>query len=844
MLAFTPMENPNISPVNIEDEMRQSFMDYAMSVIISRALPDVRDGLKPVQRRVLFAMQQEGLASNRKHSKCAAVVGAVMKSLHPHGDAPIYETLVRLAQPWNMRYMLVNGQGNFGDVDGDPAAAPRYTECRMTSLSEALLEDLNKETVDFQLNYDETTTEPIVLPASVPNLLINGADGIAVGMATHMPPHNLGEVITAVIAYLEDPTISLQKLMTIVPGPDFPTGGTIYGRSAIAQAYSTGRGIIQIRAKTHFEMLKGKSREIEAIVITEIPFQVNKARLVERIAQLWREKAIEGISDLRDETDRSGMRIVVELKRDATKEVVLNQLYKLTQMQDSYGIINLAIVDGKPVVCSLPELIKHFVAHRRDVVFRRTQFELKSSQERMHLLEGFRIALLNLDKIIATIREAQTPPEAKTNLISRFELSPIQAQAILDMRLQKLTGMERLAVENEHAELKAEIERLLGVLADGKKIDAIIITELQNVREKFQDPRRTQLAEEVDEILVEDLIEDQEMVVTVSHQGYAKRVAASEYRAQKRGGKGVTGAVVKDEDFVEQMFVASSLSSLLVFTTLGRAFLLKVYEIPEAGRTARGRALVNLLQLKDGEQVSALLPVKEFTEGVSIVMATKLGVIKRCSMMDFANTRRSGIIACGLEDNDSLIGVALSDGKSDILLECRSGKSIRFSEEDVRIMGRSARGVTGMKLDKDDHLASMTVVAAGNIAESDESDDNKGSEEELVGVSGQMLLTVCEHGYGKRTPLNVYRVQGRGGKGIIDIQTEGRNGPVVGAFVVEEGDEAMMVTSTGKIVRTKVKDISPRGRNTMGVRLINLDSGERVVAVSRIPESTDVTSDE
>lgn len=832
------MENSAIIAVNIEDEMRQSYMDYAMSVIIGRALPDVRDGLKPVQRRVLYAMFSEGLTSNRKHSKCAGVVGEVLKRFHPHGDSSVYEALVRLAQPWSLRYPLVDGQGNFGSIDGDPAAAYRYTESRMTALAETLLEDIDKDTVDFIPNFDDTTTEPVVLPARLPNLLINGADGIAVGMATHIPPHNLSEIIDATIAWIKNPQITLEELLELVPGPDFPTGGIIYGRGAIRSAYGRGKGILVIRARTSIETIKTGSRETEAIVVTEIPYQVNKSRLLEKIAELVNNREIDGISRLRDESDRSGMRIVMELKRDATSDVVLNQLFKLTPLQESFGVINLAIVDGEPMVCSLSQMLGHFVGHRRDVVTRRTQFDLKKARERMHILEGLRIALLNLDAVIELIRKAQSPSEARQQLVSRYELSEIQANAILDIRLQKLTGMERLAVEREHQELGLEIERLLSILSDMRKVDQIIIDELSAIKAQFTDKRRTEIVDEVDSIGVEDLIEDEEMVVSITRAGYIKRLPLTSYRAQRRGGKGVTGAASKDDDFVEHLFVASSLADLLVFTTLGRLYSIKVYEVPEAGRTARGRALVNLLHLKEDEIVTAVLPVKEFSEGRHVLMTTKQGVVKKCELMDFSKVRKSGIIACGLDEGDSLISVGLTRAGDEIVLATRDGMSIRFAEDEVRAMGRSARGVKGITLDGEDQVVSMTVVGAGPEASAAEvkADGEIPKGDTRVDRSGT-LLSVCENGYGKRTALEDYRVQGRGGKGIIDIKTDDRNGPVVGACAVVDSSDLMLITSSGKVIRIKAAEISVVGRNTKGVRLIDLEEGEKVVAVAPLMES-------
>lgn len=819
--------------VNIEEEMRQSYMDYAMSVIIGRALPDVRDGLKPVQRRILYAMHSEGLASSRKHSKCAGVVGEVLKRYHPHGDSSVYEALVRLAQPWNMRMPLIDGQGNFGSIDGDPAAAYRYTECRMTAFAEKMLEDIDKDTVDFIANFDDTTVEPLVLPSAIPNLLINGADGIAVGMATHIPPHNVAEVVDGAIALIENPAISVAELMKYIPGPDFPTAGIIYGRDAIVSAYQHGKGVLQVRAKAEIESLKVGSREGEAIIVTEIPFQVNKARLIEKIAELVNEREIDGISRLRDESDRKGMRIVMELKRDATAEVVLNQLFKLTPMQVSFGIINLAIVDGKPVVCSLAQLLFNFINHRRDVVTRRTQFELRKAQERMHLLEGFRIALLNLDDVIQLIKSSATPAEAREGLMARYQLTEIQANAILDLKLQKLTGMERLAIEREHEELGKEIQRLLAILADARRVDGIIIEELRSIRERFASERLTKIVETTEDIQIEDLIEDEDMVVSVSHKGYIKRTALAGYRAQRRGGKGVSGAASVEDDYVEHLFVASALADLLVFTSLGRLYWQKVYEVPEAGRTARGRALVNLLHLRPEEIVTAILPVRQFVEDRFVFMATERGVVKKSPLMDFARARRNGIMACTLDDNDKLISVAITHGADEVILATKDGMAIRFSENDVRAMGRNARGVRGINLEGEDVVVSMTVVGG--------SDGDLEEGEMRVNRSGT-LLTVCQNGYGKRSALEDYRVQGRGGKGLIDIKTDERNGPVVGVCAVVDDSDLMIITSGGKIIRTNAKGISVIGRNTRGVTLIDLDEGETVVAVTHLVET--VSEDE
>jgi DNA gyrase subunit A len=810
--------------VNIEEEMRQSYMDYAMSVIIGRALPDVRDGLKPVQRRVLYAMLSEGLLSNRKTSKCAGVVGEVLKRFHPHGDTSVYDALVRLAQDWAMRYRLVEGQGNFGSIDGDPPAAYRYTECRLTAPAELLLRDIDKDTIDLTPNFDDSTMEPLVVPSVWPNLVVNGADGIAVGMATHIPPHNLGEVVDGTIALIENPEIGLHELMRHIPGPDFPTGGIIHGVKPIEAAYELGRGIVKVSGKTHTETLKSKSRETEAIVITEIPFQVNKARLVERIAELVNDKSIDGITRLRDESDRTGMRIVIELKRDATLDIVLNQLYKMTPLQTSFGVINLAIVEGRPVVCSLKQLLTHFINHRRDVVTRRTQYLLKKALERMHLLEGFRIALLNLDEVIQLIKQSDTPQIASAALIGKYGLSAIQAQAILDLRLQKLTGMERLAVEQEHRDLASDIDRFRGILADVRKIDVLIVDELKEVKEKFGDARRTVIEQgEVGALEIEDLIEDEDMVVTVSHKGYAKRTSTSSYREQRRGGKGVAGAGTLEDDFVEHLFIASTHSDLLIFTTLGRLYWLKVYDIPEAGRAARGRALVNLLRLREEEGIAAILPVRDFRPELHIVMVTKQGYIKKTGLMEFNRPRRGGIIACTLNEGDVMIGAYLTGGAHDVVIATKQGMAIRFSESDVRPMGRSARGVIGMRLDAGDEVVGMAVAlsaAEGGDAEAD-----------------RTLLSVCENGYGKRSLLSDYRLQHRAGRGVIDIQTHERNGAVVGVCAVDDSSGLMLITSAGKVIRTQAGGVSVIGRNTKGVRLIDLEPGEKVLAVAPLVES-------
>lgn len=806
--------NTAVEVVNIEDQMKQAYMDYAMSVIIGRALPDVRDGLKPVQKRVLYAMYREGLLSSRKTSKCAGVVGEVLKKYHPHGDIPVYDALVRLAQPWVLRYLLVDGQGNFGSIDGDPPAAYRYTECRMTAMAELLLQDIDKETVDFIPNFDESTSEPVVLPSLIPNLLVNGSDGIAVGMATHIPPHNLREVIKGTIALIENPNITALEMMQHIPGPDFPTGGIIHGRDQIQLAYSTGRGIIQIRARAEIETLKNK-KDVKAIVITEIPFQVNKSRLLEKIAELYNEKKVEGISKLRDETDRKGMRIVVELKRDATPEVVLNQLYKLTPMQESFGVINLAIVEGRPVVCTLVDLLRHFIDHRRDVITRRTRFDLRKAEERMHILDGFKIVLLNLDDVIQLIKKSESPKEAKDGLIKKYELSAIQAQAVLELRLQRLTGMERLAIEKEHQELADEIKALKAILTDSGKVDAIIISQLKEVSEAYGDERRTQILDGTVEIEVADMIEDEEMAVTVSHAGYMKRTSLASYRAQRRGGKGVIGASSKEDDFIENLFVASTHADLMFFTNTGRLYTQKVYSLPESGRTAQGRALVNILSLKEGESVTAIMPVREFSENQFIFMATRKGIVKRMNLSEFAKVRKSGIIALGLEEGDALVGAGITKGQDEIILATHGGVAIRFPEQEVRVMGRSAVGVYGIRLEENDFVVGMTVVAP-------EMKDKLS------------ILSVCQNGHGKRTAVEDYRVQGRGGKGIINIQADERNGPVVGVAAVTNESGIMIITSKGKIIRFNADNLSVIGRNTKGVRLIDLEEGEAVGAVAHV----------
>ena len=798
-------------PVYIEDEMRQSYMDYAMSVIIGRALPDVRDGLKPVHRRILYAMYDMGNVWNSPYKKSARIVGDVIGKYHPHGDVAVYDSIVRMAQDFSMRYPLVDGQGNFGSIDGDPPAAMRYTEIRMDQLAGEILADLDKETVDFIPNYDDSLKEPTVLPSRVPNLLVNGSSGIAVGMATNIPPHNLGEVVDGIVAMVEKPDISVKELMKYIPGPDFPTAGFIHGKEAIAQAYAEGRGIIQMRGKAFTETVKRTGKE--QIIISEIPYMINKVRLIEQIAGLVQEKKIEGISDLRDESDRDGMRIVIELKRDTVAEVVINQLYKHTALQESFGVNMLAIVDGRPKLLSLKDALKAFLDHRKEVVTRRTAYDLRKAEERLHILEGLKIALDHLDAVIALIRRSQDPKVAKEGLIQNFGLTEIQAQAILDMRLQRLTGLEREKILQEHKETVELIAKLKAILADEKEIYRIIIEELKDIKERYGDPRRTQILAHTEEISIEDLIVEEDMVVTISHEGYIKRNPVTLYRAQRRGGKGKIGTTTREEDFVEYLFVASTHSYILFFTTVGKVYWIKVHELPQAGRAARGKPIVNLLHLEEGEKVSAFLSVREFQEGRFVVFATKKGLTKKTELMAYANPRPSGIRAISLEQGDEVIGVRLTDGQQEIILSTLDGQSIRFKEAQVRSTGRGAYGVVGMRMDKGDEVVSMEILSLG-----------------------ANILTVSENGYGKRTDMEEYRLQSRGGKGIITMKTTDKTGRVVGAQQVTDEDQLMLVTNNGKIIRLRVKDIRVIGRNTQGVRLIDLEDSERVVSLARLAE--------
>jgi DNA gyrase subunit A len=808
----------NKVPVNVEDEMKRSYMDYAMSVIIGRALPDVRDGLKPAHRRVLYGMRAMGLASNRGYRKCAKIVGEVMGNYHPHGDASIYDTLVRMAQDFNMRYVLVDGQGNFGSIDGDPPAAMRYTEARPEAIAEALMADLDKETVDFVPNYDETTEEPTVLPAAYPNLLVNGSSGIAVGMATNIPPHNMREVIDGLIAMIdlsgEAKDVRFRALMKAVPGPDFPSGGFIVGREGIFNAYKTGRGSLTLRARATTE--ESKKGDRVSIVVTEIPYQVNKARLIEKVADLVREKVIEGISDLRDESDRDGMRIVFELRRGEVPEVVLNNLYKHTQLQTTFGIIMLAIVGGRPKVLPLLEIIEHFIEFRREIVRRRTEFELRKAEARAHILEGLKIALDHLDEVIRLIRASRSPAEAREGLMNQFALTQIQSQAILDMQLQRLTGLERQKILDELAELQRTIERLRAILGSDALLMQLVVNELKAVRDRFGDERRTEIIDESGEFRIEDLIVDEDMAITVTGTGYIKRTPITTYRMQRRGGKGRIGMRTREEDFVSHLFIASTHAYIMIFSDRGRAYWLKVYEIPDVGPGGKGKAIANLVSMEEGEKIAALLTVREWPaeEGLQfIVMGTRKGVIKKTDLSAFSNPRAGGIIAMGVEDGDAVIAVELSDGSEQIFLGTRDGMAIRFAESDVRAMGRVAYGVRGISLRDDDEVVAMEVVHEGGA-----------------------MLTVTQTGYGKRTDLGEYRLQSRGGVGIINIQTSERNGKVVGVAYVHGEDELMLISQQGKILRMVTSGIRAIGRATQGVRLIGMEEGDRVVSVARLAE--------
>ena len=806
-------------PVNIEDEMRRSYMDYAMSVIVGRALPDVRDGLKPAHRRVIYGMRVMGLTSNRSYRKCAKIVGDVMGNYHPHGDASIYDTLVRLAQGFNMRYTLVDGQGNFGSVDGDPPAAMRYTEAKLERLADDLMADLDKETVDFVPNYDETTKEPSVLPAPYPNLLVNGSSGIAVGMATNIPPHNLREVINGVVWVAEHSDVPREEkqrtLLGLVTGPDFPTAGFIVGRAGIVQAYRTGRGSVLMRARTEIETAKTGNKE--SIIVTEIPYQVNKARLLEKIAELARNKVIEGITDLRDESDRQGMRIVIELRRGEMPEVVLNNLYKHTALQSSFGIIMLAIVGGRPQVLTLLDVIERFVEFRRDIVRRRTEFQLRKAQARAHILEGLKIALDRLDAVIKLIRGAKNPADARSGLMEQFSLSQIQAQAILDMQLQRLTGLERQKILDELAELLKTIERLRGILDSETQLMEIVVSELREIQERYGDDRRTEILEAVGDLSIEDLIAEEDMAITVSKTGYIKRTAVTEYRNQRRGGKGRLGMRTRDEDFLTQLFVASTHAYILIFSDRGRVYWLKVHEIPDVGPAGRGKAIANLVHMEPGERIATLQAVRQWPEADGerfVVMGTRRGVVKKTDLRAYRRPRADGIIAMGVGAEDAVIAAELTDGNGEIFIATRDGMAIRFPEAHARAIGRTAQGVRGISLRAGDEVVSMAVVKPGGT-----------------------LLTVTERGYGKRTKLDEYRVQTRGGVGIINIHTSNRNGRVTGVVYVEQADELMLITQQGKILRMVATDLRPIGRATQGVRLIEIDEQDRVVSLAKLVET-------
>ena len=839
------MTELNRTPVNIEDEMKRSYLDYAMSVIIGRALPDVRDGLKPAHRRVLYAMSQMGLASNRAYRKCAKVIGEVIGNYHPHGDQPAYDTLVRLAQDFNMRKTLVDGQGNFGSVDGDPPAAYRYTEARLEALAESLMEDLDKNTVDYVPNFDETTTEPTVFPATYPNLLVNGSTGIAVGMATNIPPHNLGEVIDGVIWIIENTLLGsgasgasgasgedaspkpqapspvytreqkLKELIRLIPGPDFPTGGSIVGKRGIHEAYLTGRGSIQVRAKTEIETTKKGDRQ--QIIVHEIPYQLNKTRLLERIAELVRDKALEGISDLRDESDRDGMRIVIELKRGEVGEVVLNNLYKQTQLQQSFGIITLAIVAGRPKVLNLLEVIELFIDFRREVVRRRIEFELRKAEARAHILDGLKIALDHLDAVIKLIRGSKNPPEAKAGLVAQFALSEIQAQAILDMQLQRLTGLERDKILGELAELTALIAKLKNILANQPLLLQIILTELRAVKAKFADPRRTQLIDDEGEIGIMDLIADEDVAISVTDTGYIKRTPITTYRTQNRGGKGRIGMRTRDEDVVNHLFVASTHSFLVVFSDRGRAYWLKVHEIPDVGADGKGKSVANLVQMAAGEKIAAMLAIKEFDDQHFIVMGTRKGTIKKTELSAFSNPRAGGIIAMGIDEGDEVIDVQLSDGQCEVFIGTKDGKAIRFPEDAVRGMGRTAYGVRGIQLREGDEVVAMQVAKPGGT-----------------------LLTVTEKGYAKNTRLDEYRVTGRGGLGVKNVEVTEKNGPVVAIRQVHDNEELLVITEQGKILRTPANEIRTIGRATQGVRVMDLEGEDKIVSVALVVKAEEI----
>ena len=802
------MPNERQVPVPIEEEMRKSYLDYAMSVIVGRALPDIRDGLKPVHRRVLYAMQELGLVWNRPYKKSARVVGEVLGKYHPHGDSPVYEALVRMVQEFSLRYPLVDGQGNFGSIDGDPPAAMRYTETRLAKIAHEMLADIDKETVDFVPNFDESLEEPVVLPTRVPNLLINGSSGIAVGMATNIPPHNLTEVVDALVMLIERPDTTIEQLMKVITGPDFPTAGYIYGAGGIREAYTTGRGSLTLRAKAHTETMRGGR---ETIIITELPYQVNKATLIEKISELSRERKIDGISEIRDESNREGIRVVLELGRGEMPQIILNQLYKHTQMQTSFGIIMLALVDRRPQVINLKEMLEAFVRFRREIVTRRTRYDLARAEEKAHILAGLRKAVEHLDLVIRLIRQAESPDAARAALMRSLDLSEIQARAILDMRLQRLTQLERHKLIEEHEQTLALIEELRGILASDAKLMGIIKQELAALKEEYGDGRRTEILVETADLTIEDLLADEEMVVTITRSGYIKRTHVEAYRSQRRGGKGVTGMETKEEDIVEDLFIASTHSYLLFFTNLGKVHWLKVHEIPEGGRQAKGKAMVNLLSLGEGERVATCVPVRDFASGGHVLFVTKQGKVKKTELEAYSHPRAGGIQAISLDDEDEVITTRRTDGQREVMIATKLGMIIRFSEEEVRPMGRGASGVRGIDVEDGDAVIGADVVQ-----------------------EGVTILTVTERGFGKRTPLDEYRLQGRAGKGIIDIKTGGRNGNVVAMLQVREGDDILVITTKGKMIRFHVADVSAQGRNTWGVRIIDLEADDRVGSVARV----------
>jgi DNA gyrase subunit A len=840
----------NIQPINIEEEMRRSYLDYSMSVIIGRALPDVRDGLKPVHRRVLYTMQEMGLQYNKKYTKCAKVVGQAMGLYHPHGDSAIYDTLVRMAQDFSLRYPLIDGQGNFGSVDNDPPAAMRYTECRLQRIAGSLMEDIDKETVDFTPNYDESTVEPTVLPTRIPNLLVNGSNGIAVGMATNIPPHNLTEIVEAAITLVNNPATPLKEILKIVKGPDFPTGAYIYGRSGIEAAYTHGRGKFVMRAKAAIEDL---TQGRKAIIVREIPYQVNKAKIVERIAQLVNDKVIDDISDVRDESGRDGMRIVVELKRGAEAQIILNQLFKHTQMQESFSMIFLAVVNGQPKEMGLVQALQHFIDHRVDVVRRRTVYLLEKAREREHILEGYKIALDNMDAVIKIIRGSGSRAEAKENLLAaKFKivdkaiqakvggaegkLSPRQADAILELQLYRLTRLSTEEILKELEEIRGKIAELESILASDKKLRAVIVKELEEVKEQFGDKRRTEITDESTEITLEDLIVDEQVIVTVSHSGYLKRTPQSTYRQQRRGGTGRTGMKTREEDFVEYLFSASTHSYLLVFTNTGRVYWLKVYEVPDVGAAGKGKHIGNLVALQPGETVRTLLEVRNLEEeNRYIFFTTRKGTVKKTPVKDFSNVMSRGIIAIGIDKDDELVAVRLTDGNQIVFLASHEGQAIRFDEEDVRSMGRPAYGVRGMDLDKNDYIVGMAVTPKEQKKTNGKGKDGKDAEEALP----SLILSVTEQGYGKRTPVEEYRLQSRGGKGVINVKTTAKNGNVVGIMLVDESSEAMLISQFGKIIRIDTKTIREAGRSTQGVRLLHLEEGDRVASAVVLQEKAE-----